>query len=58
MRNGTTGTGHINGRVIIGSLMIKHMCNLSDEETLLQIQENMYMRYFIGYSSFSTEAPF
>jgi len=34
------------------------MCNFSDEETLLQIQENMYMQYFIGYSGFSTEAPF
>jgi hypothetical protein len=58
MRNGTTGAGYINGRVIIGSLMIKYMCNLSDEETLLQIQENMYMQCFIGYSSFSTAAPF
>lgn len=58
MRNDKTGAGHINGRVIIGSLVIKHMCNLSDEETLLQIQENMYMQYFIGYSGFSTVAPF
>jgi len=58
MRNNETGASHINGRVIIGSLVIKHMCNFSDEETLLQIQENMYMQYFIGYSGFSTEAPF
>ena len=58
MRNATTGASHINPRVILGSLMIKHLCNLSDAETLLQIQENMYMQYFIGYSSFSKEAPF
>jgi len=58
MRNRETGASHINGRVIIGCIVIKHMCNLSDEETLLQIQENMYMQYFIGYSGFSTEAPF
>lgn len=58
MRNSETGASHINGRVIIGCIVIKHMCNLSDEETLLQIQENMYMQYFIGYSGFSTEAPF
>ncbi|MCU0360745.1 MAG: IS5 family transposase [Bacteroidia bacterium] len=58
MRNNVTGASNINPRVVLGSLMIKHMCNLSDEETILQIQENMYMQYFIGYSSFSSEAPF
>ncbi|MDZ4751821.1 MAG: transposase [Flavobacteriales bacterium] len=58
MHNNVTGAGHINGRVILGALMIKHMCNLSDEETVLQIQENMYMQYFIGYFSFSNEPPF
>lgn len=58
MRNGTTGASHINGRVVLGSLMIKHMCNLSDEETILQIQENMYMQYFIGYTSYCNEVPF
>lgn len=58
MHNGETGASHINGRVVIGSLEIKHMCNLSDDETILQIQENMYMQYFIGYSGFSNQAPF
>ena len=52
MRNATTGASHINPRVILGSLMIKHLCNLSDAETLLQIQKNMYMQYFIGYSRY------
>jgi transposase, IS5 family len=58
MRNDVTGASHINGRVVLGSLMIKHMCNLSDEETMMQIQENIYMQYFIGYKSFSSESPF
>ena len=58
MRNDSTGASHINGRVVLGSLMIKHMCNLSDEETMLQIQENVYMQYFIGYNGFSLEPPF
>ncbi len=31
---------------------------MSDRETVMQIQENMYMQYFIGYSSFSNEEPF
>ena len=34
------------------------MCDLSDQETIIIIQENVYMQYFIGYSSFSDEAPF
>jgi len=58
MGNDQTGAEGINPRVVIGSLVIKHMCDLSDRETVQQIQENVYMQYFIGYSSFSDEAPF
>ena len=58
MHNTRTGADGINARVAIGSLIIKHMCDLSDRETVLQIQENMYMQYFIGFSSFSDEEPF
>lgn len=58
MGNDTTGADGINPRVAIGSMIIKHMCDLSDRETVQQIQENMYMQYFIGYSSFSDEEPF
>ncbi len=58
MGNQQTGADGINARVILGSLIIKHMCDFSDRETVQQIQENMYMQYFIGYSSFSDEAPF
>ena len=58
MNNSQTGADGINPRVAIGAMILKHMCNMSDRETVLQIQENMYMQYFIGYSSFSTEEPF
>lgn len=58
MRNNDTGADNINPRVAIGAMIIKHMCNLSDRETVQQIQENMYMQYFIGYNSFSDEPPF
>jgi hypothetical protein len=58
MGNHKTGADGINPRVVIGSLIIKHMCDLSDRETVMQIQENMYMQYFIGYNSFSDEVPF
>jgi hypothetical protein len=58
MGNDETGASGINPRVVLGSLIIKHICKLSDRETLDQIQENVYMQYFIGYSSFSVESPF
>ena len=58
MHNTLTGADGINPRVAIGAIIIKDMCGFSDEETVLQIQENMYMQYFIGYSGFSNEAPF
>jgi hypothetical protein len=56
--NSQTGADGINPRVAIGSMIIKHICNLSDREAVQQIQENMYMQYFLGYSSFSDEEPF
>ncbi len=54
----STGRPGISPRVVIGSLIIKHMCNLDDRETVAQITENMYMQYFLGYSSFTTVPPF
>ena len=58
LNNSITGAGGINPRVAIGAIFIKHMCDLSDRETIQQIQENVYMQYFIGYSSFSYESVF
>lgn len=52
------GRPPISGRVILGSLIIKHLGNLTDRETIAQIQENMYMQHFLGYSSYCAEAPF
>lgn len=56
--NSQTGAASINARVALGSVIIKHMCDLSDRETVQQIQENIYMQYFLGYQSFSDEPPF
>ena len=54
----TTGRPPLNPRVILGSLIIKHLLNLDDRETVDQISENIYMQYFLGYPSFTNEAPF
>jgi len=43
---------------VIGALIIKHLLNLTDKETILHIEENMFMQCFLGYASFTNEAPF
>jgi hypothetical protein len=48
----------ISGRIVIGAVIIKHLLDLSDRETILQIQEDVFLQYFLGYSSFTNEAPF
>lgn len=52
------GRPPINGRIVLGAVIIKHMLKLSDRETIQQITENVFMQYFLGYSSFTNEAPF
>ena len=45
-------------RIALGALIIKeHYCK-SDEETVLEIQENPYLQYFLGYPEYSDEKPF
>ena len=53
-----TGRPSLSPRVIIGSLIIKYICSLDDRETVDQISENLYMQYFLGYPSFTTDRPF
>lgn len=45
-------------RLVIGAVIIKHKLCLSDEETVLQIQENPYLQYFVGLSRYKDEVPF
>ena len=45
-------------RLVIAALIIKHKLTLSDEETVLQIQEGPYLQYFAGFSSYKDEQPF
>ena len=52
------GRPPISGRVILGAVIIKHLGDSSDRETIAQIQENMFLQYFLGYSSFTNEEPF
>lgn len=56
--NSKTGRPCINARIVLWSLIIKYLCNLDDRETVDQISENVYMQYFLGYSSFIDDKPF
>lgn len=53
-----TGRSALNPRVLIGAVIIKHILNLDDRETVAQISENMYLQYSLGYSSHIRTAPF
>lgn len=53
-----TGRPSLNPRVLIGAVIIKHILNLDDRETVAQITENMYLQYFLGYSSYIKDPPF
>ena len=50
--NTSVGAKGISPRIIIGSFIIKHKLNLSDQETLSIISENPYMQFFLGLGDF------
>ncbi len=52
------GAPSISARMVIGTVIIKHMLNIDDREVVAQIQENMYLQFFVGLSSFTTQEPF
>jgi len=54
----TTGRPALSARVVVGALIIKHMLNLTDEETIAQIRENPYLQYFWGYPCYSYDHKF
>lgn len=58
LNNSQTEADGINLHVAIGAIIIKHICDLNDRKTVFSIEKNMYMEYFIIYSSFSNEEPF
>lgn len=45
-------------RLMVGAVIIKHRQKWTDEETVLQIQENPCLQYFCGFPEFSLKQPF
>ena len=58
MSASSEGRPPLSARLVMGALFIKHLNNWDDRETILKIQENMYLQYFVGYSSFTTDTAF
>jgi transposase, IS5 family len=56
--NSDFGAPSLSARMVIGAVIIKHMLNIDDREVVAQVQENMYLQYFVGLSSFTTSEPF
>lgn len=52
------GAPALNPRIAVGSLIVKHKLNLSDEETVRTIQENIYIQYFLGLDRYHSEPLF
>lgn len=54
----TKGRFGIEGRLAVGSLIIKHKLTASDREVIEMLKENIYMQYFVGFTGFQKEAAF
>ena len=52
------GAPTLSARLVVGTVIIKHMLDIDDREVIEQIRENIYLQYFLGFSSFKAEAPF
>lgn len=46
------GRPALDPRIVLGSIIIKHLCDSDDRETVSQISENNYMQYFLDFFIF------
>jgi hypothetical protein len=53
-----TGPPVLRARYVLGTLILKHQFELSDEDILQLIIESPYLQYFIGLAKFTMSAPF
>lgn len=52
------GRPALDGRLVLGAMLLRHMRNVSDEEIELQIQESPYLQAFCGFEEFQTKKLF
>jgi hypothetical protein len=48
----------VDSSLAFGALFIKQRLGLTDEETVEQIRENPYLQFFLGFTGYSSKAPF
>ena len=48
------GRPGISPRMVLGAMIIKHMERLDDRGVIEEVQENIYMQYFVGLKGFQT----
>jgi hypothetical protein len=53
-----SGRKSVNIRTVISALIVKHKLGLDDRGTIEMIQENIYLQYFCGLPSFTTQPVF
>jgi transposase, IS5 family len=56
--DGKVGCPAKSARIALGSLIIKERLGTTDRETVLQIAENPYLQYFLGFSEYKDKVPF
>lgn len=45
-------------RLALGTLLIQQKCGYSDQETVVQITENPYLQYFLGFTEYQNKPAF
>ena len=53
-----TGRPAITSRIAFGAIFIQAQRHITDEETVVELQENPYMQYFVGLHEFHPEPLF
>jgi hypothetical protein len=54
----TRGQKAYSSRVAFGAIYIKEQIGLTDEDTVLHIQENPFLQYFLGFPEYRMDPPF
>jgi len=52
------GRKAVDPRAAVGTLIIKHILQATDEDAIEFIKENPYLQYFLGYAEYRYEQPF
>lgn len=50
------GRPALDARLVIGLFLLKHMTNLSDEEVVFEVKENVYWQAFCGFKEFQSHS--